>query len=132
MSRERDCDRTITEGRRARAEQFAEAAEIVDALQDGEGDLTEALVTLWIHAGIAAADVVCCVRLGRHAQGEDHNQATTLLAKADPELAKALGRLLAAKTRAGYGFQPLSVEAGKRARRAVDVLLEAMRATPTP
>lgn len=63
MSRERECDRAMTEGRRARAEQFAQAASFVEELRDGEDDLAEALVTLWVHAGIAAADVVCCIRL---------------------------------------------------------------------
>jgi hypothetical protein len=44
------------------------AAEIVDAFADEDLDLDDACVTLLVHAGIAAADVVCCRRLGKHAK----------------------------------------------------------------
>ncbi len=45
----------------------------------GQDDLAEAYVTMCVHAGIAAADVICCWRLNVHHQGESHEEAVTLL-----------------------------------------------------
>lgn len=42
--------------------------------------MTDAYVPLCVHAGIAASDVVCCAKLGEHAQGENHDEAVGLLA----------------------------------------------------
>lgn len=56
-------------GRLAKARQFADAAHDVLALAGEADDVADAFVTLAVHAGIAAADVICCVRLGRHARG---------------------------------------------------------------
>ena len=62
-----------------KAEQFFEAAETIRELATDEAEVADAYVTLCVHAGIAAADVVCCIELGKHAQGEDHNEAVALL-----------------------------------------------------
>jgi hypothetical protein len=35
-----------------------------------------------VHAGVAAADVICCIALGKHAIGEDHHEARDLLVPA--------------------------------------------------
>jgi hypothetical protein len=56
-----------------KAEQFWDAAESVRELADDEAEIGDVYVTLCIHAGIAATDVVCCNALGEHAVGEDHN-----------------------------------------------------------
>ena len=48
----------------AKAKQFVEAAETVESLADDANDVADAYVTLCVHAGIAAADVICCKRLG--------------------------------------------------------------------
>ena len=53
----------------AKARQFVEAAETVEALADDANDVADAYVTLCVHAGIAAADVICCRRLGEHKAG---------------------------------------------------------------
>ena len=53
-------------------------------------DAPDAAVNLFVLAGIAAADVICCSRLGVHATGESHNEAIALLKKAEPDMAKHL------------------------------------------
>ncbi len=62
----------------SKAKQFLEAAETVEALADDSNDVADAYVTLCVHAGIAAADVICCKRLGEHSRGEDHTAAVAL------------------------------------------------------
>jgi hypothetical protein len=87
----------------------------------------DAHVTLCVHAGIAASDAICCSSLGRHAQGESHDDATTLLASADKDAAKHLGTLLRLKTKAGYGHTPATKDEVKKAARAADALIEKAR-----
>jgi hypothetical protein len=53
------------------------------------GEVADAYVTLCVHAGIAASDVICCSSLGRHAQGDSHEEAAVLLASADKDAAQA-------------------------------------------
>jgi hypothetical protein len=73
--RTRVCDDAVTAGRLRKAEQFVDAAETVREFADDELDVADAYVTLCVHAGIAAADVICCVSLGVHAVGESHSEA---------------------------------------------------------
>jgi hypothetical protein len=82
-TRTKPCDEATTAGRLRKAEQFLEAAETIRDFADDE--LGDAYVTLCVHASVAAADVICCVELKVHAQGEDHNQALTLLRKIRPD-----------------------------------------------
>ncbi len=112
----------------AKAEQFAQAATVVHELAEEASDVADAYVTLCVHAGIAAADVICAARLGVHAQGERHDEAVALLATVDRGAAKHLGVLLGMKTAAGYGHQPVNRERAVRAGRAMDALIEAARA----
>jgi superfamily II DNA/RNA helicase len=77
--------------------------------------------------GIAAADVICCSRLGRHARGDSHDEAATLLASADREAVKHLQALLRMKTKAGYGHTSATKDEVKRAGRAADALVEKAR-----
>jgi hypothetical protein len=128
VARERPCDASVTRGRLSRARAFLEAANLVVDLIEGDDDtaaeLSGALVTLWVHAGIAAADVICCVRLGRHHSGEDHQAAVKLLRTADKGQETALDRLLRLKTPAGYGHRLVSAKDRQRARRAAEALLQ--------
>jgi hypothetical protein len=117
----------VRRGRLAKAEQFFEAADMVDALADGERDLSDAYVTLCVHAGIAAADVICCARLGYHARGESHDEARALLAKVDTDSAHALAALLGMKTKAGYSAIPAGAADRRRAGRSAHKLLERAR-----
>jgi hypothetical protein len=57
-------DTATIEGRLRKAEQFMEGAETIRDLADDERDVGDAYVTLCIHAGIAAADVICSIALG--------------------------------------------------------------------
>jgi len=122
-----DCPRDVRAGRWGKAEQFARAADIVETLADEDADVGDALVTLCVHAGVAAADVICCARLGTHARGESHEQAVELLGRVNKELAKALGVLLGLKTRSGYSHITANTTDQKRAKRAMEALLEAAR-----
>ena len=124
------CTDAITAGRMRKAEQFSDAAQTIREFGDDEAEVGDAYVTLLIHAGIAAADVICCQELGEHAQGESHAEALALLRRVRPngdELATALASLLGAKTRAGYGYQPVNKEARVRSARATEKLLRAAR-----
>lgn len=128
MARERDCDAVVRQGRLARARAFLDAAALVADLIEGDEQAEEepsaALVTQWVHAGIAAADVICCVKLGRHHLGDNHTAAVQLLQAADGDSARSLNRLLAVKTQAGYGYQLVSSNRRKQARRAAEALVQ--------
>lgn len=121
------CTPAVLEGRRRKAKGFMQAAEVVEALAEPDDvDTTDALVTLWVHAGIAAADVICCTRLGEHARGESHDEAVRHLERVDRELAKRLEQLLGVKTLAGYSARTPSQDRVKRASRAAQALVGAM------
>ncbi len=126
----RKCDEATISGRLHKAEQFMDGAETIRELADTEHDVTDAYVTLCIHAGIAAADVICCIALGEHVQGDDHNEAVAHLSKVRPDgsdLGNSLRTLLTMKTRAGYSYESMSAGDRKRAQRAAELLLRAAR-----
>jgi hypothetical protein len=129
----RPCDAAVADGRLRKANEFFEAAEVVGDLADEEVEVRNAVVTLLVHAGIAAADVVCCRVLGEYAIGsENHQEAIGLLEKVrQPDgkvLAKRLRQLLAVKTKAGYTDRSVTAEERKRAQRAAEELVAAARA----
>lgn len=112
-------------GRLAKAEQFWEVAGLVRDLANEQdpSEIGDAYVTLCVHAGIAAADALCCAGLGEHAQGENHNDAVQLLAKVDVEAGRALRALLGLKTKAGYSHTSATAEEFKRAGRSAEALV---------
>lgn len=110
-------------GRLAKANQFADVARNVLLLADEADDVSDAFVTLAVHAGIAAADVICCVRLGYYARGDNHNEAVDLLKDADAASANSLRVLLGMKTTAGYSYAPVNAQDRVRAQRAMDALV---------
>lgn len=120
-------DEPVRRGRMAKAEQFAAAAEVVHDLADEADDVADAYVTLCIHAGIAASDVICTAKLGMHARGERHQDAVALLATVDKQASRHLEALLGLKTLAGYSHLPVSQGRARRAGRAMDALLESAR-----
>ena len=123
------CSAATRAGRLEKATQFMTAADILDALvADDEDDLVDAYITLCVHAGIGASDVICCARLGEHAQGQDHNDAVMLLASVDKAMGRHLSALLAVKTKAGYSDVRASRADRKRAGRAAAALVDAARA----
>lgn len=123
--RTKECSSATRAGRLAKARQFMEAAHIIEALADEAVDVADAYVTLCVHAGIAAADVICCTRLGKHSRGDDHGSAIALLDRASPDDAKHLRALLGMKTKAGYTAIPVSGSEHTRAGRAARALVEA-------
>jgi hypothetical protein len=114
----------------AKARQFWDAAELLDALAGDEDDLCDAHITLCVHAGIGAADVICCARLGEHASGQDHQEAVALLRSADRTIAKHLSVLLEMKTRSGYSSTKSTSADRKRAKRSAQALFEAAELIP--
>ncbi len=129
-TRIRKCDERISAGRLRKALQFRDAARTIREFADDEAEVGDAFVTLCIHAGIAAADTLCCEALGHHAQGDDHNQAIAELSRVRPggeELSGDLRALLQMKPRAEYGPVPVTGEQRKRAWRRAERLVEAAR-----
>jgi len=123
-------NRSTIAGRLRKADQFMHAADVIQELAGNEDDVGDAYVTLCVHAGVAAADAVCCMALGEYSQGDDHNAAVVHLSKVRPDgrrLANSLRTLLSMKTRAGYSHEPVSAAERKRAQRAAERLLDAAR-----
>lgn len=77
MTETRKCNATVASGRLSKANEFFEAAEHL------ESDMPTPAGDLYVNAGIAAADVICCVRLGMHSSTANRNEARSLLKKAD-------------------------------------------------
>ncbi len=127
MARTSPCTPDIRRGRLRKAGQFLDAANLIADQASGEAGHADAFITLCIHAGIAASDVICCARLGRHAQGESHNEAVTLLGQADSGSAKHLRVLLGMKTKVGYSHTEATAADTMRAARAAEALVERAR-----
>lgn len=67
MSSTMECGPGHADGRRRKMEVFVAAIDallLLDAPDDS--DVADALVSLRVTAGVAAADVICCARLGLH------------------------------------------------------------------
>jgi hypothetical protein len=128
--RTKRCSDSVTKGRLKLAIQFWHAAESVRALADRPSDISNVYVTNCVHAGIAAADAICCKVLGEHARSDNHSAAVDLLKTVRPdgnELGKALGTLLGMKSQAGYGAEIVSADDMRRAERAAAKLVTAAR-----
>ena len=122
----RTCPDGFATARLAKANGFMEAAELTKSFDEGV-ELRDAYVTLWIHAGIAAADVICCKRLGEYHSSDDHSAGIAVLAEVDKELAEHLRRVLRLKTKASYSGAPASADDEKVTERAARRLLLAAR-----
>lgn len=117
------CTGHTRRGRMAKAEEFLDNAEL---LAD-DPDCRNAAASLFVDAGIAASDVLCCAALGEHASGQDHNEAVGLLAQVDKEASKRLRTLLISKTKISYSANPLPGAEFRRVARAAAHLLELAR-----
>lgn len=129
MSPNRRADAGYAAGRRAKAMQFLNAADEIMDLADDATDIGDAYVTLCVHAGIAAADVITAHRLELHHSGDNHNEAVTLLRQVRPDGAELSGHLsaLGLKTKAGYTHRPVSAQDRIQAGRRAHTLVEAVR-----
>jgi hypothetical protein len=119
--RTRPSSKTIRTGRLKKATQFLDAAIVID------DEMSDAAVTLLVNAGIAAADVICGVRLGKYAAGENHSQAVALLGQAEPGMEKHLRSLLNVKSKVAYTHQSATSSERTKSRRAAEALVEAAR-----
>jgi hypothetical protein len=125
MADTKPCPRSTRDGRLRKAQQFLAAADLIATMAEEEEEIADAYVTLCVHAGIAAADVICCARLGKHSTGDNHAAAVSLLASVDKSAAKQLNVLLDMKARAGYSAMITSATDQKRAGRAAAALAAA-------
>jgi len=87
FTRATDCTPSIRAGRLAKAKQFMEAADFIETLADDATDVADAYVTLCVHTGIAAADVICCARLDVHVRYKRARRAARQLVDTATELA---------------------------------------------
>lgn len=116
-------DKKARAGRLVKAKRFLRVADDARELAD-EDEVADAAVTLYVHAGIAAADAICAGALGMYARGENHQQAIQLLGTVDKAASSSLKTQLSMKTRAGYGHDPVSGNDLRRAARAARALVE--------
>jgi hypothetical protein len=123
------CGKPEARTRLSTAVAYLETAELVlgETARSEFGNVAAGLAVL---AGIAAADAICCSRLGCRHRGDDHRGAAVLLQQSVPDgkrLATALTRLLDVKDAAHYGASLVGPrEAGHAIRRA-RVLVERAR-----
>jgi len=121
MAGTRECNSVVIAGRLSKAIEFFDAAEHL------EDDMPNAAGDLFVDAGIAASDVICCVRLGVHSSSGTHSGAVSLLETADKGSETHLNTLLGLKNKAAYTHQALSNTERKKMNRAASHLVEAAK-----
>lgn len=114
--------------RLATAEEFADTATALYDLSSERAQYPDVYVTNAVHCGIAAADAICIVVLGRYSASGNHDEATRLLKSVDKGASVHLRRLLSIKTKAGYSPSPASAHDVQIAHRSHLALLETARA----
>lgn len=122
--RRKPCNVADARARLAKAEQFLAVARLAEA---GAG-MRSAEASLLVDAGIAAADAICCVRLGQRSADGNHAAAVELVAGVDLEAAKRLRTLLSLKSQAQYDTDDPSAQKLTAARRAAQALVATARA----
>jgi hypothetical protein len=115
---------------RVRVTQARSFLDVADLLLSEDNDLATpgTAAALAVLAGIAAADALCCMNIGRRARGQDHREATRLVAQVEPNgraHSNALARLLEIKDGAHYGTVYLSATRARTAIRNATTLTEA-------
>lgn len=104
-TRTQPCGLQQARTRLASAEKFLDVTRLIDG--EPEAASWSVAASLAVLAGIAASDAACCSALGRRSRGDDHLDATGLLATVVPygrEAAAALRRLIELKDKAQYGI----------------------------
>lgn len=121
MAGQRNCDAVVTAGRMSKAIEFFDGAEhLGEEMPNAAGDL-------YVDAGIAASDVLCCVRLGVHSNTGNHSEAVALLNRADSGSERFLNTLLNLKNKATYTHQELTAAELKKMNRAAEHLVESAK-----
>lgn len=121
--RTRPCTQRTIAGRLAKAIEFLDDADLLAS----DPDRRHSAAGLYVDAGIAASDVICCRTLGEHAQGQDHNDAIRLLGRVDSDRSKDLATLLRNKSLISYSAEPLPASEFRRVQRAATRLVQAAR-----
>ena len=121
MAAQRDCDAVVIAGRMSKANEFFTAGDHLG------GELPNAAGDLYVAAGIAASDVICCVRLGVHSNTGNHNEAVALLKQAHSGSERHLNTLLNLKNKAAYTHHDLTSAELKKMNRAAEHLVESAR-----
>ncbi len=80
-----------------------------------------------IHAGIAAADAICCFALRERSADANHTAAIALLRTVDTRLAATLARLLARKQQAAYESRDVTARDAATCIRQATTLADAAR-----
>ena len=124
-----ECAASEARARLRQAESFVHVADfsLGQSTTSEELPLRGVAAALAVLAGIAAADAVCCARLGKRSRAQDHIQAVELLRTVHPrgeDLARDLDRLLKIKDNVHYGAIVISARdaaaAVDRARRMIE------------
>lgn len=125
--RRRARNRQDAAGRLRKAREWRDQAENVRRVAEDDSKVASTIVALSVQAGIAAADCICHVALGRHASGEDRRRAIALLAEATPDerLSLDLDVLLGLKDDTQYGPEPPEAHDVVRALHAAERLVSA-------
>ncbi|MBS9532763.1 hypothetical protein KIH27_04075 [Mycobacterium sp. M1] len=118
MAGQRACDSAVIAGRMSKATEFFDAADLLGK------EMVNAAGDLYVDAGIAAADVICHVRLGVHSNSGNHNEAVALQKQADSGSERHLNTLLNLKNKAAYTHQDLTSAELKKMNRAAEQLVE--------
>ncbi|MGH8893486.1 MAG: hypothetical protein ACRDWY_09300 [Actinomycetes bacterium] len=95
---------------------------------DSTGAARNAAAGNAVLAGIAAADAICCLRLGGRSASTDHSDAVALLARVDTALSRHLATLVGNKGLAHLGDTFIGPGALSRSIRAMDHLVAAANA----
>lgn len=124
MSKTKECTPEIKVGRLTKATQFLAACALIESNID-DNEMADAFITLCVHAGIAASDVICCSKLNVHSYGGNHNNAVGLLAQIDLTSSIHLKTLLDMKGHSGYSAVPSTPEYRANAKIAAEALVQA-------
>jgi hypothetical protein len=125
MNRQAPCGRAQALSRTDLAERYLTVAELASE-EEAEASHNVAVGNA-VLAGIAAADALCCLRLGQRSRSQDHRIAIESLRTVDKALARDLEKLLRLKDIAHYGDRFLGGEQLVTAIRCGQRLVEAAR-----
>ncbi len=126
MANVKQCTPEIRAGRLSKAIQFLRAADLIAPILDDE-ELADAYVTLCVHAGIAASDVICCAKLHEHSVSPNHKNAVVMMATFDQTNSVYLDTLLEMKTHSGYTETPSTPELCESAGIAAAALVQSAK-----
>lgn len=121
---QKECSPEMLDGRLAKAKSYLKAAQLITS-SVGDHQLHDVFITNCVYAGIAASDVICCTKLGKHSTGPNHTDAVKLLRSVDSTSANNLKTLLDLKGGAGYSHVLSDEVALKKAESAATAIVKA-------